>query len=62
MSDLVFLPAYQIARGIRERTFSAVEVLEAYLAQIANYNSKLNAIATLNEARAKKEPSQPMKL
>ena len=54
MSNLVFLPAYQIAQGIRDRTFSAVEVLEAYLAQIAEHNSKLNAIATLDEARARK--------
>ncbi len=58
MSNLVFLPAYQIARGIRARTFSAVEVLEAYLAQIAQHNSKLNAIATLDETRARKRAKE----
>ncbi|MEM7759599.1 MAG: amidase family protein, partial [Cyanobacteria bacterium P01_A01_bin.40] len=53
MSNLVFLPAYRIAQGIRDRTFSAVEVLEAYLAWITKHNLKLNAIATLDEARAR---------
>ncbi len=66
MSNLVFLPAYQIAQGIRDhavpakadRTFSAVEVLEAYLAQIAEHNSNLNAITTLDEARARKRAKE----
>jgi Asp-tRNA(Asn)/Glu-tRNA(Gln) amidotransferase A subunit family amidase len=35
MDDLVFLPAHQLARRIRDRKISAVEVLNAYLAQIA---------------------------
>ena len=52
MSDLVFLPAYQLARMIREREVSAVEVLNAYLAQIAKHNPKLNAICTLDEDTA----------
>lgn len=57
MSNLVFLPAYQLARMIRDREVSAVEVLNAYLVQIAKHNTKLNAICTLDEdtalARAK---------
>ncbi len=52
MSDLVFLPAYQLAQMIREREVSAVEVLKAYLAQIAKHNTKLNAICTLDEDNA----------
>ncbi|GAB1542578.1 amidase [Scytonema sp. NUACC21] len=52
MSDLVFMPAHQLAKGIRERTFSAVEVLTAHLAQIAKHNSRLNAIVTLDEEGA----------
>jgi amidase len=44
MSDLVFLPAYQLAQKLRDREVSAVEVLNAYLAQIAKYNTKLNAM------------------
>lgn len=52
--SLTFLSASQLAQGIRDRTFSAVEVLNAYLAQIVKYNSKLNAICTLDEENARK--------
>ncbi len=52
MSNLVFLSAYQLARMIREREVSAVEILNAYLAQIAKHNRKLNAICTLDEENA----------
>lgn len=53
MSNLVFLPAYQLARMIQGREVSAVEVLNAYLAQIAKHNTKLNAICTLDEDNAR---------
>ena len=49
MNELVFQPAYQLARMIKERQVSSVEVLEEYLNQISRYNSKLNAICTLND-------------
>jgi amidase len=49
MNALVFLPAHQLAQGIRDRTFSAVEVLEAHRSHIAQHNPALNAIVTLNE-------------
>ena len=49
MSELVFQPAYKLARMIKERQVSSVEVLEAYLNQISRYNSKLNAVCTLND-------------
>jgi amidase len=52
MSDLVFLPAHTLARGIRDRTFSAVEVLQAHLKQIAQHNAKLNAIVTVDAENA----------
>lgn len=52
MSSLVFLPAYQLARMIREREVSAVEVVNAYLAQITKHNIKLNAICTLDKDNA----------
>jgi amidase len=51
--DLVFLSASQLAQGIRDRTFSATEVLNAYLAQIAQHNPALNAVVTLNESQAR---------
>mgnify|MGYP001142216512 CR=1 FL=1 len=53
MSDLVFTPAHQLAQMIRERTVSSVEVLDAYLAQIAKHNTKLSAICTLDEEGAR---------
>ena len=49
MNELVFQPAYLLARMIKERQVSSVEVLEAYLNQISRYNSKLNAVCTLND-------------
>lgn len=49
MSDLVFLPAHQLATLIRERQVSATEVLEAHLQQIAQHNPKINAFITLDE-------------
>jgi amidase len=49
MNDLIFTPAYQLARTIRQRHVSAVEVVEAYLAHIARHNPLLNAIVTLDE-------------
>ena len=52
MSDLVFLPAHTLAKGIRDRTFSSVEVLQAHLTQIKKHNAKLNAIVTLDDERA----------
>jgi len=57
MTDLVFTPAYQLAQMIRDhkallqaadRKVSAVEVIEAHLAQINKHNSMLNAIYTLD--------------
>jgi amidase len=49
MSELTFLSASELAKGIRDRAFSAVEVLEAHLAQISKHNAKVNAICTINE-------------
>jgi amidase len=49
MNDLVFTPAHQLARMIKQREVSTVEVLEAHLNQISQHNSKLNAICTLNQ-------------
>ena len=51
--SIVFATASQLAQMIRDKEVSAVEVLEAYLAQINKHNDKLNAIATLNVERAR---------
>jgi amidase len=55
MNDIVFLPAHQLAKGIRDRTFSAVEVLEAHIVQLTKHNSQLNAVVTLNVDRARQQ-------
>jgi amidase len=46
-ADLCFLPAVELARQIRAKQISAVELLEAYLAQIERVNPRVNAIITL---------------
>jgi len=57
-SDLVFLPAHQLAQMIRDRVVCAIEVLDTHLTQIANYNSKLNAICTLDAEHARQRARQ----
>src|SRR6185369_10393642 len=46
-NDICFLPAVELARRIRDREISAVELLEAHLAQIERVNPRVNAIITL---------------
>ena len=53
MNDITFMTTQQLATLIRERRVSTVEVLEAYLAQIAQHNPTLNAIVTLDEEGAR---------
>src|SRR3984957_1797611 len=50
--DLHFKSATGIARLIRERKVSALEVLEHFLARVAKYNPQLNAIIWLDAERA----------
>jgi amidase len=53
VSELHFAGACELATAIRARRVSAVEVLQAHLAQIAHHNSALNSIVTLDEERAR---------
>ncbi|BAZ40495.1 amidase [Calothrix sp. NIES-4101] len=53
MTNLNFASAHQLARMIREKEVSSVEVIDAYLAQIGKYNSQLNAICTLDADNAR---------
>ncbi|MBA3424906.1 MAG: amidase [Rubrobacter sp.] len=46
-TDICFLPATELARRIRERDLSAVEVMETHLSQIERVNPEVNAIVTL---------------
>ncbi|HKI98799.1 MAG TPA: amidase [bacterium] len=52
LSDLVFLPATEQARLIREKQVSCLELMQAHLAQIARVNPRVNAIVTLLPERA----------
>jgi amidase len=47
VTDVCFLTAVEQARLLRERELSAVELLEAHLAQIERANPSVNAIVTL---------------
>lgn len=58
MSNLVFTSAVELAQMIRDRTVSAIEVLDAHLTQIAKHNAKLNAICTLDETNARAKARQ----
>jgi amidase len=51
--DIVFSSTAQLAAAIRAGDVSAVEVLEAHLAQIEKHNPALNAIVTLDAERAR---------
>ena len=46
-TELCFLPAVELARMIRAREVSALETMQAHLAQIERVNPKVNAIVTL---------------
>jgi amidase len=52
VADICLLPAAELARRIRARELSAVEVLEAHLGQIERVNARVNAIVTLLPDRA----------
>jgi amidase len=52
MVDIVFASTTEVAAAIQAGRVSAVEVLEAYLAQIDKHNPTLNAIVTLDAERA----------
>jgi Asp-tRNA(Asn)/Glu-tRNA(Gln) amidotransferase A subunit family amidase len=53
MADITKLSAINLARKIRKKELSAVEVVDAYLARIEKWNPKLNAIVTLTADAAR---------
>ena len=53
MSDLTFLSAVEMARQMREKTFSPVELVDAHLQKIDKLNPRLNAFVQLDEERAR---------
>ncbi len=72
MNDIVFQPARKLARLLRARKLSAVEVMKAFIAQVERVNPKVNAIVTLvpemaaaaaakaDEMQARKEKLGPL--
>ncbi len=52
-SDIVFLTATELARKIRSRELTSLEVVDAFLSQIYAYNPQLNAIVTVNDKKAR---------
>lgn len=55
--DLALLPAAALARLVREREVSPVEVLDACLARVESLNPTLNAVVTVNP-RAREEAAE----
>jgi amidase len=55
MNDIVFQSARKLARALRARRLSAVEVMKAYVAQVERVNPKVNAIVTFLPEQALKE-------
>jgi amidase len=51
-TELHWLPARELARGLRARAFSAVEVVQAHLDQLERVNPLVNAVVTLDAERA----------
>ena len=51
-SELCFLPATELAELVRSRRASAVELMQAHIAQIERVNPKVNAIVTFHPERS----------
>ncbi|MFN0038120.1 MAG: amidase [Burkholderiales bacterium] len=51
--ELCFQPAHELVRRIKARELSALEVMDAHLAQIGRVNPAVNAIVTLLPERAR---------
>src|SRR4051794_25435823 len=54
-TESIFLSAAQFARGIRAKSFSSTELVEAFFARIAKVNPTLNAVCALDPERARTE-------
>src|SRR5690242_14560623 len=48
IGEILFSSTTRLASALRERRVSAVEVLDAHLAQIEKHNETLNAIVTID--------------
>ena len=55
MNDFTFLAAVEMARRIREKKISPVQVADAHLAKIERLNPKLNAFVDVDVDRVRRE-------
>jgi len=53
MDAVAFLPAHELARRIRRKELSSLELLDLYLARIDRLNPRLNAVVVLDAERAR---------
>ena len=53
MTDLAFLPAHDLARRLRRREMSSLELLDHFLARIQRLGSPINAVVVLDTERAR---------
>ena len=53
MTELAFLPAHELARRLRRREVSALELLDLYLGRIARLDERFNAVPVLDAERAR---------
>jgi amidase len=51
-ASLAFLPAHELARRVRQREVSAVELLELYIGRVERLNPRINAVVVLDLERA----------
>ena len=58
MQNIIFASVTELARAIRSRQVSSVEVLKAHLDRIEALNPKLNAVVQLSAQAALKEASK----
>jgi len=55
VADLTFLPAAEMARQIREKKISPLELAEAHLAKVERLNPKLNAFVDVAPERVRRD-------
>ncbi len=58
MSDIAFLPAHELARRLRRRELSSVELLDHYLQRIARLDPQFNAVVVLDTERARQRATE----
>ena len=58
MDEIIYASASEIAKAIREKQVSAVEVVDAHLRRIDEVNPKLNAVVQFATDRARREATE----